>query len=228
MIHLLAPLLFPQLCGACCKALNEGEKFICLYCRYHLPKTDFHKYPENPLIKKLWGRIPLQAAASLYYFNRGEKVQRLIHNFKYSGQDELGFHLGKMYGTSLKNNLDFNQNVYTVPVPLHPEKKKSRGFNQAEIFAQGLAEGLGIKCLDLLERKVFSESQTRKSRIQRWENVENIFSIKQEFSSFNEACGLILVDDVVTTGATLEAAANALLTNKRITLSLLTLAYAST
>lgn len=228
MLASFVSLFYPNLCSACNNSLNSGEQFICTSCRYHLPKTDFHLFPENPLSKRFWGRVPIQSAASFYFFNRGEKVQRLIHNFKYGKHQELGIFLGQMYGSHLKESALFNSTDLIIPVPLHFAKKEKRGFNQSEVFANGLSESMGKKCYDYLKREKQTDTQTKKSRAERWENVKDIFSLSSEkIAETIKGCHVLLVDDVITTGSTLEASITALQKIPKIKISVATIAFAS-
>ena len=167
-------------------------------------------YGDNPVIKLFWGRTSIFSASSMYSFNKGSKVQHLIHQLKYRGKKEIGVSLGKHYGNELKTAPLFSTASIIVPVPLHSKKLKKRGYNQSETFAQGLAESMRAENpSDVLIRTFASETQTKKSRFARWKNVEEIFKV----ASPEKITGkhVLLVDDVVTTGATLEACANKIL-----------------
>ena len=203
-------LIFPKVCFSCGKSLYKSEKCICVYCLSHLPKTNFHLYSDNYLMKLFWGRADIFSAASLYVFLKGGKVQHLIHQLKYRGKKEIGISIGKYYGKELKSSPFFNKADVIIPVPLHPKKFKSRGYNQSEIFAQGLSESLKIKNENnLLIRTHISETQTKKSRFARWKNVESVFKIIQPEKL--QGKHILLADDVVTTGATFESCARKIL-----------------
>jgi ComF family protein len=210
MLNDFLSLIFPKVCAACGKSLFKKEESICTYCFYHLPKTNFHLYEDNPVIKLFWGRANIFSASSLYSFSKGSKVQHLIHQLKYRGKKEIGVSLGKYYGRELKMSPLFSPVNMVIPVPLHPKKLKKRGYNQSETFAQGLAESMKAENgSEFLIRTHASETQTRKSRFARWENVEEIFKVVSPEKI--QGKHILLVDDVVTTGSTLEACANKIL-----------------
>ncbi len=219
-------LFYPNLCVACGRLLQGGEESICLFCRHDLPETDFHKKRGNPIHQKFYGRLLLDNAASLYHFHKGARVQHLMHAFKYEGKKQIGIELGKLYGHYLKEAPGFSSVQIVIPVPLHRAKLHQRGFNQSEIFSRGLAETMHIQSIpEGLERIVFTETQTHKNRMERWENVKSVFKCKHaEKINGNH---ILLVDDVVTTGATLEACGQELFNSCRdIRLSVATIACA--
>lgn len=219
-------LIYPRVCAACGKTLFKNENCICTYCSYHLPKTNFHKQDNNPVEKIFWGRTIIFSGASLYRFGKGEKVQQLIHKLKYKGVKEIGVELGKMYGTELKKSEKFAGVDVIIPVPLHKNKQKRRGYNQSEFFAQGLSESMSVYTdFKTLYRAHESQTQTKKSRFNRWKNVESIFQLNNPDSLKNKH--VLLVDDVITTGATLEACAQTLLQVPDVKVSVATIAYAN-
>lgn len=218
-------LIFPKVCMSCGKSLFKSEENICTYCLYHLPKTNFHHHPDNPVMKLFWGRATIFSAASLYNFMKGGKVQHLIHQLKYRGKQEIGLSLGKHYGRELKTSPFFSGVNVAIPVPLHPKKLKKRGYNQSETFAQGLSESLEIDYPgNVLVRTAASATQTKKSRFARWKNVEAIFKVNAPEKI--EGKHILLVDDVVTTGSTLEACAHKLLEVPGTKVSVATIACA--
>lgn len=226
MLNDFISLIFPQVCVSCGKSLYKNEHTICTYCIYHLPKTNFHLDNENPIAKIFWGRINIHSAGAFYGFNKGGRVQHLIHQLKYKGRKEVGFTVGKLYGYELKNSDYFNTVDTIIPVPLHLKKIKKRGYNQSESFAEGLAASMEVDSnFTLLYRALESETQTKKSRFNRWQNVETVFQLK-DYESF-KGKHILLVDDVVTTGATLEACAQTLQQIPGIKISIATIAYAS-
>ena len=226
MINDFISLVFPHVCVSCGKSLYKNEQSICTYCTYHLPKTNFHLNTDHPIAKIFWGRVSIHSAAAFYGFNKGGKVQHLIHQLKYKGHKNIGFTVGKLYGYELKQCVYFNTVNIIIPVPLHPKKQKKRGYNQSDTFAQGLAESMNAKAnLNAIYRTAENESQTKKSRFKRWQNVESIFQIRD--AKGLEGQHILLVDDVITTGATLEACAQTLLQIPNIKISIVTIAYAA-
>lgn len=218
-------LFYPRVCMACGNILFRKEEVLCFSCLYHLPKTNFHKEPENPVARQFWGKINFQSAASCYYFTKGSKVQHLIHQFKYKGYKEIGEYVGRLYGRDLLGSGHFSTVTAILPVPLHPRKQAKRGYNQAEWFARGLAESMHRE-LDTgtLVRAYASETQTRKSRFSRWENVKEIFRVTDTGKLAGKH--ILLVDDVITTGSTLEAAGHTLMQIPGIQVSVASIACA--
>lgn len=203
----------------------SNEECLCADCNSNLPLTDFHLTEHNPVASQFFGKIDFKAAASCYYFTKGGKVQHLVHQFKYKGFKEIGLYVGKEYGLKLKESFLFNDLDLIVPVPLHPKREKARGYNQAEWFAKGLSLSLNLEVRkDILKRIAVSESQTRKSRYKRWENVSEIFSLGDITDIQNKH--LLLVDDVITTGSTLEAAGHVLMKIPGIKISVCSMACA--
>ncbi len=227
LAHDLLNLFYPLSCTACGKALNGQEKFLCFHCNFSLPKTDFHTYLQNPTYQIFYGRVPIKNAASFLYFAKDGMVQNMMHHLKYKNQKELGAYLGKMYGKILKEQTEWNQSELIIPVPLHKSKLRKRGYNQSESFAIGLSMAMDKPLFKhhLIRRRA-SETQTKKSRIARWENVADIFEI--HLSEQLAGKKILLVDDVVTTGATLESCAQALLNScKGIEINIATIAFAT-
>ena len=219
-------LLFPSVCLACTQALRRGEYHLCTVCRAELPYTDFHRLPpaENPLGRRFWGKLPVLHALSYLRFVQHGRVQQLLHQLKYQGQQEVGVALGELYGAELADGGFTNQFDIIVPVPLHRRKLARRGYNQAATFAEGLSTGLVVPWSEALRRNEHTDSQTKKNRTQRWENVATVF----EAARTEEVTGrrVLLVDDVLTTGATLEACGVALLAGGAAGISIATIACA--
>jgi ComF family protein len=202
-------LFYPRLCAACSEPLVKNENFFCTMCRYDLPRTHFHKDPDNEVARIFWGRVPVEHATAYFYFQKGGRVQKLMHNLKYRGEKEIGFELGKMMGNDLASSL-FNQVDIIIPVPLHKSKKQKRGYNQSELIAKGIADSMGKPVhTNILSRNIANSTQTRKHRYDRWTNVEGTFTLKNRDMLVGKH--ILLVDDIITTGATLEACASALL-----------------
>ena len=219
-------MLYPETCAACGKSLQHQEELLCLFCEHELPQTDYHLTPkENPIAKKFWGRVELENVAAFYFFSKGSKVQRLVHALKYKSRQDIGIKVGEMYGEILAQNADFQQVNSIIPIPLHPTKLARRGYNQSEALGQGLANSMDIP-LDTtsLVRNAFTETQTRKTRFDRWENVEHIFKLEQ--FPLLENKHILLVDDVITSGSTIEAAARPILKLPNAKVSVVSMACA--
>ena len=205
----LVDLFYPRLCQACGRSLLSHEKVICNFCSVQLPKTNFQNKKDNAIEVVFWGRADIKAAASYYKYTKGGKVQHLIHQMKYKGFREVGIYVGVVFGKLLQKSSRFADIDIIVPVPLHISKLRKRGFNQSELFARGLAKTMKAEMIDdNLYRKVASSTQTKKSRWERYKNVNDIFGIRD--ASLFENKKLLLVDDVITTGSTIEACANIL------------------
>ncbi|MCX2574037.1 ComF family protein [Pedobacter sandarakinus] len=224
-INDLIGLLFPEVCYSCGVGLFRGEKMVCTKCLYDLPFTDYHKYKENRVAKQLWGRLPVNAAMAMLYFRKGGKVQTLIHRLKYHNKTEIGVFLGNMLGEKLKEAPLYGDIDIIIPVPLHRKKLKLRGYNQSAFIASGIAEQLGVGFRDdVLVRVTSTESQTKKSRFSRYENMLLVFKVEIEAEILNRH--VLIVDDVITTGATLEACASVLLAKGAAKVSIAALAFA--
>jgi ComF family protein len=218
-------LLFPELCAACRESLMANERLICTNCLYNLPFTNFHLQPDNIVAKQFWGKIELEGAYALYYFTKGGKIQNLMHQFKYKGVHEIGNLLGNIAGEQLLKNEIFNTVDYIIPVPLHKKRLQQRGYNQSTCFATGLAQKLNADVEDNnLARAIATETQTHKSRFARFENMQEVFTVRNPEKLVNKH--ILLVDDIVTTGSTLEACGLQLLTIPGLKLSIATIAYA--
>ena len=218
-------LLYPHLCLACGTEAPPYKQDICTKCEATLPQSHFHKSKDNPFTERFWGRVPLQTGAGMYLFSKQSRVAHLIHNFKYNGKKEIGVFLGRRYGHILKREAHFDDIDCIVPVPLHWKKERQRGFNQSEMFGNGLAESMEIPCIkNGLERLSHTESQTKKSRQARLENMQGVFAVKNGKALSGKH--ILLVDDVLTTGSTLEVCANELLKVPYTKVSMATIAVA--
>lgn len=221
----LLGLLFPNLCCGCGTYLYQGEALLCTKCLYHLPYTDHHLHVENIAAKQLWGRLPCHAVMALLYFKKGGRTQNIIHSLKYKGRQDLGIKLGNMIAGKLLMSIAYQNIDLVVPVPLHPSKERSRGYNQSKCIAEGIAAVLGVQVnTTSLLRSKRTGTQTKKGRYGRAENMKTVFSIAGPEAIAGKH--ILLVDDVMTTGATLEACGIALLTANIGMLSIATVAFA--
>ena len=205
--------------------MHHQEEILCTTCLYKLPRTNFQDEERNPVMEIFNGRLPLISATSFLFFSKGGGTQQLIHQLKYKGNREIGIHLGKMFGSQLNNSPLFQSVEAIVPVPLHPIKEHKRGYNQSQLIGEGMASRMEARDIsDVLFRKIHTSSQTKKSRYERWKNVKDIFEIRNTRQL--EGKHVLLVDDVITTGATLEACGSKLLEIPGLRLSIASLAYA--
>lgn len=218
-------LLFPRICYGCGNHLLRNESLICTECFVIIPRTNYHLQKENPVAQLFWGRCPVEYAAAFSYYNKGSRIRNLIHNLKYKGIKEVGYELGRIYGSALKAS-GFTDNIdMIIPVPLHSSRLRERGFNQSEAISSGLAATTGLPVnTGLLVRVTGSSTQTKRSRYERWVNVEGIFNITDHDSVAGRH--LLLVDDVITTGSTIESCVNELLKAPGVKVSVVAIAYA--
>ncbi len=217
-------LLFPRLCYGCGNHLMRNEKLICTECYILIPRTNYHLKPDNPVSQLFWGRCMIEQAAAFSFYTRDSRIRNLIHQLKYKGIREVGSELGRIYARTLKSSGFLNDIDLIIPVPLHPSKIRQRGFNQSDLISLGISEITGIPMeSELLVRKTVTKTQTRKTRYDRWTNVEDIFRVTDQDRIMN--MHILLVDDVITTGSTLEACASELLKVENVKVSVAALAY---
>jgi ComF family protein len=221
----LVGLIFPQLCEVCGTPLVRGERLVCLMCLYRMPLTEFWNKKDNNVEKLFWGKIYVEHACSLFFFQKGSDYRIMIHKLKYKGKYNIGLRLGEELGFYLANSPLYSNISVLVPVPLHPEKEKLRGYNQSEYIARGIANILKLP-LDTktLIRVKFTETQTNKNRLDRWSNVQSVFKVEDR--SGLEGEHVLLIDDIITTGATTEACASAILNTCNCKLSIASIGYA--
>ena len=219
----LLSLLFPRICYACGNHLMRNEKLICTECYVLIPRTNYHLEEDNPVARIFWGRCRIERAAAFSFYNRDSRIRRLIHNLKYKGVQDIGPELGKMYGLVLMNS-GFTKDIdLIIPVPLHPSKERLRGFNQSYLISLGISKVTGINVDSTSLCRVSSTStQTKKSRYERWKNVEGTFMVQDSSSVTGKH--ILLVDDVITTGSTMESCVNELLKSEGVRVSVAALA----
>lgn len=225
MLKSLFQLLFPETCAGCGNVLLNNEKVICIGCRHNMPFTQQHANPENETYCRFYGRLAVEHASAMLYFHKKGIVQHLIHNLKYKGNQKIGSILGDWYANDLLSLSILKDVDMVIPVPLHKKRLRERGFNQVTTFGESLAAGLGVPYNEnVLMRKIYSITQTAKNSLARGEIKSNLF----EANAAEEHTGkhFLLIDDVVTTGATLEACGKALLKIPGARLSIVTIAYA--
>ena len=218
-------LFYPRVCAACGETLLRDEETVCLKCRYLLPRTGYENHADNPVAQTFYGRVKFHAVTSCFFFAKSGKVQHLIHQLKYKGNKEAGVFLGQQIGLSIKDAPLFQGIDYLIPVPLHPKREKKRGYNQSLMIAKGINEVTGIAIGDkYLIRAVNTATQTKKSKEERYQNVKDIFEVR--FADELQGKHVLLIDDVLTTGATLESCAHQLENIPGITISAATAACA--
>ncbi|WP_423129510.1 ComF family protein [Gaoshiqia sp. Z1-71] len=218
-------LIFPRICVVCGQRLIQTEQHLCLSCLLHLPRTNFHTQRDNPMERLFYGRVPIENASAYFEFRKGSDYQKILHRLKYQGQKEIGEYLGERFGYEISGSDVFSKTDLICPVPLHPKKERKRGYNQSYHIALGLSKALNTPVDHTnLRRTIYTDTQTRRSRFNRWQNVEGIFDVADP--GLFDGKHLVLVDDVITTGSTLEACATAILRQCQAKISILTLAIA--
>lgn len=219
-------LFYPHVCIGCGTDVLPETNLLCLHCISELPHTNHARHINNPVEKVFWGRMPIVAAHSEFYYAKDSLVQNLIHELKYKSNQAVGVYLGELVGNSLMNSNRFKNIDYLVPMPLFPEKERKRGYNQAAVICEGMTTTMNIPVLlNKVLRKRFTETQTKKHRTERWENVAGSFLVSDPAILANKH--VLLVDDVVTTGASLEACGLALLQVPGVRISIATLSMAT-
>lgn len=217
-------LFYPKLCAICEEKLVENETTICILCRHDLPLTNFQNFKENKITQTFYGRILIEKAYALLFYRKKGNTQKLIQDLKYKGNKEIGVFFGNWLGEKLKENKEFSTVDFIIPVPLHPKKLRERGYNQVTKFGEKLSEHLNILFIEnCLIRISSTKTQTLKARFERFNNVDTKFLLKNPSEFDNKH--ILLIDDVITTGATLEACAKEFLKSKNCKISILTMAY---
>ena len=218
-------LLFPRCCVVCGGPLARGEECLCTMCNINLPRTDYHLRKDNPVEKMFWGKIPLERATSFFFYRKGSDFRHILHQLKYGGQKDIGAIMGRYMAAELLESGFFEGVDVILPVPLHKKKQQIRGYNQSEWIARGIAAVTGISIdTESVVRQKNTDTQTRKSSFERWENVEGIFQLYHAESLAGKH--ILIVDDVLTTGATTVECASCLAEIEGIRISVLTLAMA--
>lgn len=221
----LINICYPKACLACSEPLLSREEMICTHCLLALPRSDFHLWKENPVVRKFLGRCPVERGAAFLRFHKWGRVQQILYQLKYQDRPEVGVFMGRLAAHEMREIGFFEGIDRIIPVPLHPRKYKLRGYNQAEVLARGLSDGTGIP-LDThsLQRSHFSDSQTSKGRFERWLNVQTVFALSESPALRQQH--VLIVDDVLTTGATMESCMLKLLEVSGLRVSVFTLAAA--
>ena len=218
-------LLYPNLCLVCSENLQQGESHLCLQCLHNIPKTNYHLHVDNAVEKLFWGKVPVERSTAYFFFQKGSPFQKVMHSLKYDNNTAIGEYIGKYAAHDLLEAPEFSTIDYIVPVPLHPEKLKLRGYNQCDYIAAGLSQVMEVPIeSSVLKRIVENTSQTRKSIFERYQNAEGIFELN-DLQTF-ENKHIMLIDDVITTGSTLEACIKVLQKTKGIKISVFALAMA--
>lgn len=224
-LYSLLSLLFPRYCVACGKPLVKGEDCLCAMCNINLPRTDYHLEKDNCVEQIFWGKIPLEHATSFLFYRKGSDYRQILHRLKYGGEKEIGAVIGRYMAAEIQPSGFFEGIDVIIPVPLHKKKLRSRGYNQSEWIAKGVSVVTGIPIdATSVKREKNTETQTRKTVLERWENVEGTFRLQhpEKFSGKH----ILLIDDVLTTGATIVACAASFEKAEDVRISILTLTMA--
>lgn len=221
----LTQLFFPQVCYGCGSDVVGNEQFLCLHCQHYLPYTNFQLHAGNPVEKIFWGRLPVVNAAGIFYLTKDSVLEKLMYQLKYKGKKDVGHYFGRLMGRAIEQT-GFATVDALAPLPLFPKKERARGYNQAAIICEGIAGVINKPVWkSAVQRMSTTDTQTRKNRIQRWENMKGRFAVSDAAKLTGKH--VLLVDDVITTGATLEACASEL-ASAGANVSVLTLGYAAT
>jgi ComF family protein len=218
-------LAYPDLCLICGSSLNRSETLVCHDCIYQLPLTNYSSFSDNNAAERFYGKLPFEKAVAAFIYQKGSYMQQILELIKYKGEKKLGEMLGSYAGTKFAKNGFFNDIDLLVPVPLHKKKMALRGYNQSEWIAKGLSTVCGIPVdSSSLIRQQENETQTTRNIYERWKNVSTIFSLNDDTAFENKH--ILLVDDVLTSGSTMEACGQAILNAKDSKISFFALAIA--
>lgn len=218
-------LFFPRCCVVCGAPLAEGEEAICTHCNINMPRTNYHKVKDNFVERMFWGKIPLERATSYFFYRKGSDFRKILHQFKYGGRKELGAIMGRFMAAELATTDFFEGIDVIIPVPLHPRKRRARGYNQSEWIARGVSQVVGLPVdVSSVIREKHTDTQTRKSTYERWENVDGIFRLRHPENFVGKH--VLIIDDVLTTGSTTTACADVFHEVEGVRISVLTLAVA--
>ena len=219
-------LFFPRLCAVCGASLQEGEEGICIKCNIGMPRTNYHLRKDNPVERLFWGKMPLERATAYFFYHKGSDFRNILYLLKYGGRKDLGEVMGRFMAAELLPAGFFRDIDRIVPVPLHPRKQKLRGYNQSECIVRGISAVTGIPAdTSSVVRVKHTDTQTRKSVYERWENVDGIFEVRHP--ELFKGKHILIVDDVLTTGSTTTACADVFKGVEGIRISILTLAVAN-
>ena len=220
----LVHVFYPSLCYGCNNELIQGDQYICLQCQTEMGRTYFESIRDNPVEKLFWGRADIQCAASTFYYINKTPLQQIVHHIKYRQEKELGIHMGEIMGIHGTEFFTECKTDLCIPMPLHPKKEYKRGYNQASLLCEGIFKQTGIPYNEkALVRNENTRTQTKKSRIERWKNVASVFDVIEP-SIINDK-HVVVVDDVITTGASTEACVNMLLQHGAKTVGIYSLAF---
>ncbi len=223
ILNSLLSLFFPETCCACGNPIVEGETFICLHCLCKLPLTGYHQHLSNPAEERFRGKFEYEKIASFLHFEKGGHAQKIVHQIKYKNNEVFGIWLGQCMAEEIAVSDFFSEIDLIVPIPLHKKKRKKRGYNQAEALASGISQKLGIPCnIENLQKIKANTSQTKKGRYERWLNSLETFMVRDTEIFANKH--ILLIDDVITTGATIESCVHCIQSNNNTKISVLTLA----
>lgn len=226
LIASLSQILFPNLCVCCYNYLSQQEESICDLCLFTLPLFELGSQNDNPLARKFWGRLHVEMASAHLAYKNTNNVKQLLHELKYNGNRTLGIEMGKWLGEALLKSNQFTTIDYIIPIPLHPTRQKFRGYNQSELLGQGMSQVLNIPMLiDVVARERYNKTQTKKKRYERYINSQELFRVRNPEKI--ESKHILLLDDVITTGSTMESCGEVLLDVNDLTLSLASLAVAT-